>query len=137
MSRKLYFLSVEQVLAIHKRMIDEFGGAPDVRDHGLLESAVAMPQAQFSGQYLHSGITAMAAAYLFHLCKNHPFVDGNKRTALATAATFIDLNDYSLNATDDQLEQITLGVADSTFDKDELTKILKKHVRRRPPAKRK
>jgi death-on-curing protein len=137
MSRKLYFLSVEQVFVIHQRMIDEFGGAPDVRDHGLLESAVAMPQAQFSGHYLHSGIPAMAAAYLFHICKNHPFVDGNKRTALATAATFIDLNDYSLNATDDQLEEITLGVADSTFDKDALTAIFKKHVRRRPPAKRK
>ena len=137
MSRKLYFLSVEQVLAIHRRMIDEFGGAKDVRDHGLLESAEAMPQAQFNGHYLHAGIPSMASAYLFHICKNHPFVDGNKRTALATAAIFIDLNGCSLNATDDELEQITLGVAGSALDKNALTTLLKKHVRRRPPAKQK
>ena len=80
------FLTVDHVLTIHRRVIDEFGGDPALRDRGLLESAVMMPAAQFGGGYLHDGIPAMAAGYLFHICKNHSFVDGNKRTALATAA---------------------------------------------------
>ena len=74
-------MTVEHVLDVHRRMILEFGGDPSLRDSGLLESDVMMPAAQFGGRFLHDGIAAMAAAYLFHLCRNHPFVDGNGRAA--------------------------------------------------------
>ena len=121
------FLGVDNVLAIHDRMVREFGGEPSVRDFGLLESAVMMPAARFGGQFLHDGIPAMAAAYLFHLCRNHPFVDGNKRTALAAAEVFILLNGGRLTATDKELEEITLGVADGTVSKDEVVAFFRGH----------
>jgi death-on-curing protein len=111
------FLTVEHVLAIHQRMIEEFGGDPAVRDEGLLESAVMMPTAQFAGQFLHADLAAMAAAYLFHICGNHAFVDGNKRTALAAAEVFIVLNGRRLRATSRELERLTLGVAEGRLSK--------------------
>ena len=83
MSPETIFLNVDTVLIIHQRMITEFDGDGGIRDHGLLESAVAMPRQQFRGKYLHSGLAKQAAAYLFHICNNHAFIDGNKRTALA------------------------------------------------------
>ena len=123
------FLTVEHVLAIHDRMIREFGGDSSLRDSGLLESAVMMPAAQFGGRFLHNGIPAMAAAFLFHLCKNHPFVDGNKRTALASAEVFVLLNDMRLTATDDELGEITLGVAMGDISKEEVTSFFRDHVK--------
>jgi death-on-curing protein len=124
------FLTVEQVSQIHQRMISEFGGEPGIRDKGLLESAVAMPAARFGGMFLHEGIVEMAAAYLFHICKNHAFIDGNKRAALASAAAFLSCNDYRLIPAPDELEAITLGVADSSISKPELTRMLRKFVKR-------
>lgn len=122
------FLTVEHVLAIHSRMIREFGGDPTVRDHGLLESAVMMPAAKFGGRFLHDGMPAMAAACLFHLCKNHPFVDGNKRTALASAEVFLILNGMRLSATNEQLEELTLGVAEGRVSKQELVNFFRRHT---------
>ncbi len=87
-----------------------------------------MPQAQFCGEFLHAGLPTMAA-YLFHLCKNHPFVDGNKRVVIATAETFVLLNDHELVATDDRLIDLTLGVADGSISKDEAIAFFRKHVR--------
>jgi len=124
------FLSVEQVIAIHRRGIEEHGGSIELRDRGLLESAVAMPMAQFGGQYLHNGLPAMAAAYLFHLCKNHAFVDGNKRVSVATAEVFVLMNDRRLAASDAELERLTLGVADSSISKSEATEFFKSHVKK-------
>ncbi|MGD9853905.1 MAG: type II toxin-antitoxin system death-on-curing family toxin [Planctomycetaceae bacterium] len=72
MTEPIHFLTVDDVLQIHRRMIAEFGGTPEVRDVGLLQSAVSMPQARFGGQYLHAGVPEMAAAYLYHICANHP-----------------------------------------------------------------
>ena len=135
MSAEIIFLSVDQLLEIHRRGIEEHGGSPELRDRGLLESAGAMPQAQFGGQYLHDGLAAMAAAYLFHLCKNHPFVDGNKRVAVASAETFVLLNDRELAATDEELEHLTLGVADGSISKDEAIAFFRKHVRTAKAAK--
>jgi len=128
MSQPAIFLTVEHVLAIHSRMIEQFGGDPGIRDEGLLASAVAMPTARFGGQWLHAGIAPQAAAYLFHLCKNHAFVDGNKRTALAAAEVFVQLNARKLSATDEQLEQLTLGVADGTVSKAETIEFFRAHV---------
>ncbi|MCA9113256.1 MAG: type II toxin-antitoxin system death-on-curing family toxin [Planctomycetaceae bacterium] len=128
MSQPIRFLSVEVVLQVHQRMIDEFGGTAEVRDQGLLQSAVSMAQAQFGGEYLHKGLPAMAAAYLYHICCNHPFVDGNKRTALATAELFILVNDGQLNASNDELEDLTMKVADGKLSKAEVTIFLERHV---------
>lgn len=87
-----------------------------------------MPAAQFGGRFLHDGIPAMAAAYLFHLCKNHPFMDGNKRTALASAEVFVLLNDMRLRATDDELEELTLEIAKGNLSKEEVTSFFRGHV---------
>lgn len=117
------FLTAEQVLVIHQRMIERYGGDPTIRDIGLVESAVMMPRQGFGGQYLHPSIASMAAAYLFHLCANHGFADGNKRTAAGAALVFLDTNGYELALTIDELEQITLSVAASSLDKAGLTKL--------------
>ncbi len=79
------FLTVDEVLELHDLQIQRYGGSSGVRDKGLLESAVAMPQASFGGKYMHEGLFQMAAAYAFHIAENQPFIDGNKRTALAAA----------------------------------------------------
>jgi death-on-curing protein len=127
---EILFLTVEQVLEIQRRSIEEHGGSHGLRDRGLLESAVAMPAARFGGEFLHSGIPAMAAAYHFHLCKNHPFVDGNKRVAVTVAEVFVDTNGRRLIATDAQLEKLTLGVADGSIKKEQATRFFKSHVKK-------
>lgn len=114
----LIFLSVANIITIHGRLIEEFGGDEGLRDRGLFESAAAMPQAMFSGKYLHSNLAEMAAAYHFHLCSNHPFIDGNKRVAVASAELFLILNGYELEATDDELENITLELASGKLSKE-------------------
>jgi death on curing protein len=128
MSEPIVFLTVDSVLAVHARMIDEFGGDPGLRDRGLLESAVGLPAARFGGEFLHHGIPAMAAACLFHVCKNHAFVDGNKRTALAAAEVFLVLNGHRLLATDAQLETLTVGVADGSVAKEQAVVFMQAHV---------
>lgn len=122
------FLTTDHVVTIHHRVIAEFGGNPTVRDAGLLESAVMLPAAQFGGRFLHEGIPAMAAAYLFHICRNHPFADGNKRTALAAAEVFLRLNGHTLHATDDELEALTLGIAIGERSKDDAIGFFREHA---------
>ena len=122
------FLSVDHILFIHRRMIEEFGGDATVRDCGLLESAVMMPAARFGGEFLHVDIPSMAGAHLFHLCKNHPFVDGNKRTAIASAEMFVLLNEMYLAATNEELLDLTLGVAEGRISKDETITFFRLHV---------
>jgi len=124
------FLSVEQVIAIHERMIAEFGGKGGVRDHGLLESAATMPAAAFGGAFLHNDLPSMAAAYLFHICRAHAFLDGNKRTALAASEVFLQVNGFRLAASDDEVVELVLGVAAGKVSKDETTAFYRKHSRR-------
>ncbi len=101
---------------------------PYLRDHGLLESAALTPAVRLGGRFLHDGIPAMAAAYLFHLCRNHPFADGNKRTALASAEVFIRLNGMRLAADDRALEELTIGVAAGTVSKEEVVAFFREHT---------
>lgn len=115
------FLDVEDVLLLHRIAIDDQRGDPSLRDSGLLESAVMQPRQQFGGAYLHEGIPAMAAAYAFHICKNHPFVDGNKRAALAAMVAFLINNDWRLHADADEVERTMLEVADGSTEKQTLT----------------
>jgi death-on-curing protein len=86
------FLSLDEVIEIHRDMIERYGGSTGIRDMGLLQSAVAMPQASFGSEFLHADLFEMAAAYLFRIVQNHPFIDGNKRVGTATAMVFLELN---------------------------------------------
>ena len=115
------FVSKNMVLSIHARQIEIFGGTSGVRDEGLLESALAQPQSTFGGQLLHPTISEQAAAYLYHLAMNHPFIDGNKRTAFAVADTFLRLNGCTLNLTDDRAYDLVMQVARGTMTKEELS----------------
>ena len=123
------FLTLDEVLAIHAHQIDRYGGSPGVRDVGLLESALAMPRATFSGQELHSTLYEKGAAYLFHLVKNHPFIDGNKRVGLAVCLVFLALNGKRIRVTDDALVDLVMGVAKGEIDKPEVAVLLKKRAR--------
>jgi len=125
------FLSVEDVLLIHAGTIAEEGGLAGVRNYGLLESAVLMPQQRFAGRYLHRDLPAMAAAYLYHICRNHPFLDGNKRAAAMAAYVFLDVNGLDLSAAPADLESTVLAVAAGDCSKLDLTRWMRRHCRRR------
>lgn len=122
------FVSTSMVLSIHARQIERFGGTSGVRDEGLLESALAQPQATFGGQLLHPTISEQAAAYLYHLAMNHPFIDGNKRTAFAVADTFLRVNGCTLNLTDDRAYDLVMQVARGTMTKEELSTELESYI---------
>jgi len=119
------FLDAEDVMAIHDGQIRDYGGSYGVRDTGLLESAVAQSQASFDGQFLHSDLAEMAAAYLFHIIKNHPFVDGNKRTGLSCALTFLNINGVPIPGPTPMLFNLALDVAEGFCDKQEAADILR------------
>lgn len=121
---KIRFLGLEEVLALHADQIERYGGAPGVRDLGLLESAVAAPESSFGGGYLHGSLPEMAAAYLFHLAQNHAFVDGNKRVAAAVMIMFVYLNDHDIECDEDDLVEMTLGVASGTTTKADVAVFL-------------
>jgi death-on-curing protein len=114
------FLGLEEILALHADQIERYGGSAGVRDLGLLESAVAAPESSFGGGYLHGSLPEMAAAYLFHLAQNDAFVDGNKRVAAAAMIMFVYLNDHDLECDEDELVELTLGVATGTTTKAEV-----------------
>ena len=105
------FLTLDEVVAIHRDQIGRYGGSLGVRDWGLLQSAVATPAATFGGKYLHTDAWEMAAAYLFHIVQNHPFIDGNKRVGAVAADVFLALNDIELTASEDDYADLVLGVA--------------------------
>jgi death on curing protein len=115
------------VLELHEEAIGAFGGSAGVRDQGLLASAVATPQASFGGDFLHPDLFAMAAAYAFHLCKNHPFVDGNKRTAFYATLVFLERNGIAApdEASGERLADALIAVAEDRLDKDELVTLLR------------
>ena len=123
--KKIAFLTLAEVVEIHSDQIQHYGGSEGIRDMNLLSSAVAMPYASFSGKFLHSDLYEMAAAYAFHLCQNHPFVDGNKRTALASALVFLELNGIAVSDPEGRLYDAMLSLASGDMGKEEFAKILK------------
>ena len=127
-ARPTEFLTLDEVLAIHAHQIDRYGGSPGIRDSGLLESALAMPEAAFAGERLHPTLCEQAAADLFHLVKNHPFVDGNKRIGLAACLVFLELNEVHVTATDDDLVDLVLGVATGLRSKADVAVFLRSRV---------
>lgn len=121
-------LTVEIVKEIHRAVIDEFGGLHGVRDEALLSSAVAAPQATFAGHSPYSDVIEIAAAYLFYLCRNHAFNDGNKRVAMASAVVFLRLNDIEPRGDSPEWEKLMLDVASSRLDREQTTLRLRQLV---------
>jgi len=122
------FLSVTDVLRLHADQVDVYGGQCGVRDMGLLESAVAQPQTAFGGEHLHRDIFEMAAAYLFHIVQNHPFLDGNKRAGVVTALVFLDLNGVEINAPKGSIYDLTMSVASGKADKPRIAAFFRSHA---------
>lgn len=114
-------LTVEDVLAIHADQVARYGGGAGVRDVGLLESAVLAAQASFEGRSPHADIFDMAAAYLYHLVQNHPFIDGNKRTGAAAALVFLDINDVEIDTSDEDLYTMVMGVASGVVSRAQVS----------------
>lgn len=124
MSPEPVFLNIDEVLEIHRRQLASYGGSEGIRDLALLESAVAMPQASFGGDFVHVGLFAMAAAYAFHIAENQPFVDGNKRTGLVAALVFLDLNDIVVIDPEAKLYDALIAVAEHRMNKQQLAALL-------------
>ncbi|WP_303851770.1 type II toxin-antitoxin system death-on-curing family toxin [Seleniivibrio woodruffii] len=120
------FLTPEIVIKLHSLQIMKFGGDSSLRDANLLDSACAMPVAVFGDEYLHADVFEMAAAYLYHITKNHPFVDGNKRTGLISAMVFLDINGYVVNSGDDELYRVALSVAEGSLGKPDVADFFRK-----------
>lgn len=118
-------LTIEIVLEIHHEAITQFGGSDGLRDRALLESAIAAPQATFGGVSPFEDTVDVAAAYLYYLCSNHPFIDGNKRVALGSCLVFLQLNGYTPAPDSDQWENLTLAVAAGALGRDEVTATLR------------
>jgi death-on-curing protein len=122
------FLEVDEVLEIHVDQIQRYGGSAGVRDIGLLESAVAMPRASFGGEFAHPTLFDMAAAYLFHIAGNHPFVDGNKRTALAAALVFLRLNRVRIAMREEEEYDVVIRAATGDLGKDGIAAYFRAHA---------
>lgn len=119
------FLTAEDILEIHALQIERYGGGTGIRDRALLESAAAQPRSTFDGEPLHRDLFEMAAAYLFHIVANHPFVDGNKRTGLVAALVFVDLNGIHMEHGSDILYEITMATAEGRTGKDRIAKVMR------------
>jgi len=129
MSSDPIFLTLDDALEIHADMIESYGGSAGVRDMGLLESALAQPRATFDGEYLLPNIRSMASAYLLSIAKNHPFIDGNKRTAAASAVVFLKANGFEFRAAqDEELAEITERVAASQATREELDQFFRERA---------
>jgi death-on-curing protein len=125
-----FHLTVDMVQEIHAAAIGQFGGSVGVRELALLESAVATPQSSFGGNSPYQDIVEVAAAYLFYLCKNHPFVDGNKRAALGACLVFLRLNDVEPKPDGPEWEELTMAIAANQLDREQTTERLRKLIKR-------
>jgi death on curing protein len=120
------FLTLDEILVVHEEQIRLFGGAAGIRDQGLLLSALGNVEATFEGVFLHETVFEMAAAYLYGICRNHPFIDGNKRAALSAALTFLDMNQIEVNAAENGLYDLVIGVAEGKVSKASVAVFLEK-----------
>lgn len=117
------FLSEADIYDLHQVALDAAGGSAGLRDHGMLLSALAMPQAGIGDRFLHEDIPAMAAAYLYHLVQNHPFVDGNKRVALLACLTFLDINGYDCHVEEEEWITLMLAIARGELSKEDALRL--------------
>lgn len=126
---RLVFLDLDDVLEIHRDQLERYGGRQGVRDMNLLQSALAMPQAGAVGVYVHADLFEMAAAYLYHMVKNHPFVHGNKRTDALAAFVFLKLNGLTLQAEEHAYERLVRAAVTGEADKAAIAKFFRKHTK--------
>ena len=125
---EIRFLTLEEVLGLHSRQLARYGGRDGILDRNVVESALAQPQAAMFGAYLHEDVAAMAAAYLYHSAAAQGFVDGNKRTGTVCAATFLALNGYDLDCTEDELYDVAMEVANHRLEKAPLADWIRDHL---------
>jgi death-on-curing protein len=121
----MIFLGYDEIIYLHDQAIAQFGGLTGIRDYRLLESAAAQPRMKVFKKYVHKDVFLMAAAYCFHIIKNHPFVDGNKRTGLLTALVFLQENRIELEVDFDSLFNLAIAVACSELDKEQIADFFK------------
>lgn len=126
------FVTLDEVLSWHETAIAEYGGSLGVRDLALLESALAQPRQGFAGSFAHDYPLGMAAAYAFHIAKNHPFVDGNKRAALLCCGAFLRMNGWDLESEGVQAADAIVELVEGRHDKVSFAEWLKGHTRPRP-----
>lgn len=131
-----FHLTIEIVREIHAEAIRQFGGLRGVRDVNLLASAVLAPQSTFGGKSPYADLVEMAAAYLFYLCKNHPFLDGNKRTAMMSAIVFLRLNGIETSPDSNNWEKLILDIAASRLNRDATTKRLRQLLKKKRKRRR-
>ena len=129
--REPLFLTLTEVIKVHTDQIKRYGGQQGIRDVGLLESALSQPEASFSGEWLHQDLHEMASAYAYHLCQNHPFLDGNKRTALACALVFLEVNGVMISDPKGLLKNEMLQVASGKIGKAKFAALLQKLPQRK------
>jgi len=127
--KKTVFLGLDEIIEIHHDQIKRYGGRPGILDIETLKSTVAMPSATFDGNYLHTAIYEMAAAYLFHIVRNHPFVDGNKRTGAVASIVFLMLNGLDFHADENDFEYIVIRTAEGKIDKATIAQFFKSNAR--------
>ena len=125
--KKPIFLELDEIISIHRDQIERYGGKSGIRDIELLRSAVAMPCAGFSDDYVHTDIFEMASAYLFHIIRNHPFVDGNKRTGAVAAVVFLMMNGIELQVGEEDFEYMVRAVAEGKMNKSEIADFFRKN----------
>ncbi len=123
------FLNLSEIIEIQQDQIKRYGGDSGIRDLGILKSAIATPAATFDGQFLHTDIYEMAAAYLYHIVKNHPFIDGNKRVGTVATIIFLIMNDYEFGASEDELAELVIDVASGKADKTDTTLFIRNHTK--------
>jgi death on curing protein len=114
------FLTKQIIIYFHELLISLYGGASGIRDDGLLESALDQSRAMFDGSFLHDSLAKIAAAYGFHICKNHPFIDGNKRIALVAMDIFLQRNGYEISASEKEVYGVMVKLASGNLTKEEL-----------------
>ena len=123
-----WFLDIDHTMRLHRSLIETYGGSEGIREVGLLHSALAMPQSPFGGEFLHRDLFEMAAAYLYHIVQNHPFIDGDKRTGAAAAIIFLSMNDMELIVEEETLVDLVLQVACGSVGKQEVASFMRTHV---------
>jgi death-on-curing protein len=127
----IHFLTLSEALIILEDQIRNYGGTYGVRDLNLLSSAIYAPQSGFGEEYFHKTIPAMAAAYAFHICLNHPFIDGNKRTALTSSLVFLDINGYTFNCKEETVYETIMDMAKGELNKEKFIKYYEKYSRKK------
>ena len=115
------FIPKEIILFFHEQLVKNYGGSFGIRDENLLDSALEQPKATYQGEYLHNSLLKMAAAYGYHLCNNHPFIDGNKRIAFVAMDTFLQKNNLEITASEKEAYKMMIQVSSGQLSKKELT----------------